>query len=345
LILQARNNLFDEELYHEMHREARNLNNRGIKCTNDAISLPIQADVSLIFDLVSTAQSTEPDLSESDASQTERSMPLLVATAVKILLSHAHRENYNRRSRPPPPLTERPPPRLLYHILRPILSYFQHRSALEGAQQFFGSLSGVLGLAGIFVGVEKPEHSFNILTFLETKLRTTAPFVERLVKSMIDPLESSVSINLPAAPATFVIRIRTHTMGTEYKIETEAPATSLLAPIPQGLRFTDPRDLEDHALHLFTLGIISIIESNEGKRKWSATSLHGEINVGSGDELQVVSISLEKQRLELKWSGVREGEASEDVITWTSIEGETSERAGLLHTLESFKLGSGKAAS
>jgi hypothetical protein len=338
LLLRARNNIFDEELYHEMHREARNLNNRGVRCTNNTISLPTQDDSSLIFDMVPSSQSEESEISALDPSPSHTRMPLLVATAVKILLCNAHRENYYRRSKQPPPLTDRPPPRLIHHILRPILSYFQHQSALEGERQFLESLAKVLSSAGIVTTIGKPEHSFNISKLLENEEGATTPFVENLVRSIIDPQESSLSITVPSESATFIVQIRTHSMGTEYRAETKAPATSSMVPIP-GLGFTAPRDLEEYVLHIFTVMLVSIVETNADRRKWTATSLHGELSIESGDTPQIALISLQKEKLQLTWTGMRDGEAVEDIIVWTVAEGEHSESFSLLDTLESFQLG------
>ena len=129
-ILAARNSLYDEELHHELHREARTMLNRGVKCKSEVIVLPLKGDREVLIDLVPTTDFTA-DVKNTDIANgvgrdevdaTDVKLATTIALSARMLLSRAHRQNLERRAKPPPPLTEKKLPRHIYSILRPILT-------------------------------------------------------------------------------------------------------------------------------------------------------------------------------------------------------------------------------
>ncbi|KAL8947335.1 MAG: hypothetical protein Q9183_007800, partial [Haloplaca sp. 2 TL-2023] len=123
---KARNSLFDEELYHELNREARNLVNQGVRCMEDSVRFPYKDGLQVFIDLVSVEEAEE-----SSQERDHDTVPDLTLAALRILLSHAHRQNRWRRSQPPPPITESAPPRPFYALLRPISELVQHDSVVK----------------------------------------------------------------------------------------------------------------------------------------------------------------------------------------------------------------------
>lgn len=140
-VLQARNSLFDEELFHELHREARISINRGIQCINGTIILPLDLDRVVILDLISTDEKQVATTMELDEPRDDEDLPQFIILALRILLCHAHRQNYKRRSNIPLPLTERRPPRPMCAMLRPILAHFSYHSCARNMQKFLLDLS------------------------------------------------------------------------------------------------------------------------------------------------------------------------------------------------------------
>ncbi|KAL9125354.1 MAG: hypothetical protein Q9175_008090, partial [Cornicularia normoerica] len=109
-ILQARNSIFDEELHLELHREARNLVNQGVRCNGGRVLLPYEKDKQLEIDLVSLEDE------DVEAPAGDGTIADAIVLSVRILLSHAHRQNLHRRSQIPPPLRETKPARPTYAL-------------------------------------------------------------------------------------------------------------------------------------------------------------------------------------------------------------------------------------
>ena len=115
-ILQARDSIFDEELQHEIHREARNLLSQDVRCKGSRVLIPFERDKQVEVDLVDVEEVSEDAHLESHiASDT-------MIIALRLLLSQAHRQNLRNRSQIPPPLRgEGTRPRPIYAILTPIV--------------------------------------------------------------------------------------------------------------------------------------------------------------------------------------------------------------------------------
>ncbi|CAL8581560.1 hypothetical protein XPA_007248 [Xanthoria parietina] len=141
-LLRARNSLFDEELYHELSREGRNLVSHSVRCIGPSICVPYDADSQIEISLVDVASEEPLDVSCEDSS-----IPSAIAITLRLLLSHAHRQNLQRRSQPPPPITDTPIARPVYSLLRPILEIIQHQSARKTVEAEFTALNLALSSA------------------------------------------------------------------------------------------------------------------------------------------------------------------------------------------------------
>ena len=309
-ILQARNSIFDEELYHELHREARNLTNRGIRCIGDTIVVPLEDDKRILIDLVSRTD----DLLETP--QQVHNLAAMVALSLRILLSHAHRQNLIRRSQPPPPLTERRPPRQTYAILRPMLAHLQHHSTKSSMQSFLHEVCSIFHNAHLDFDIGQTTSSFNLSNIAKLAPSASTPFVETLINSVCAPLNSSIPITLPSKSSSLTIHIRTHLMGTEYKSTiTSSHPQSTLSTLPPETHFTSPTEIEAHILHLITLDLVSLIESNPENGGWKAECPHlGQLRAIRGDKdkekrnrSQMLTVSLQRNKLEASWTGLGGG--------------------------------------
>lgn len=171
LILQARNAIYEEELFHEINREARILTNQGVRIVDSKVIIALPDDHvhqdhrhqsrpdrtrrylrsqgrprqrQVWIDLVPLAEgisSWENDAATLQDSHTgpENSkgdipMAEAIALSIRILLSNAHRQNRRRRSQIPVPLTERKKPSPPYSILRPVMTHLFHRSAIDSVR-------------------------------------------------------------------------------------------------------------------------------------------------------------------------------------------------------------------
>ena len=142
-ILAARNSIFDEELHHELHREAQHLANQGVQCIDSAIMLPYEDDERIEVDLRSS------DNEEQEAYPAKNVISNAILRALRLLLSQAHNQNLQDRSQPPIPLREGQSQRSVYAILKPIIEVLSHRSHAAATYDLLGNYSKVMAKAGL----------------------------------------------------------------------------------------------------------------------------------------------------------------------------------------------------
>lgn len=166
-IRHARDSLFDEELYHEMIREARTLGSLGVETTKDAIVLNTTEDMntSISFELLDLNEDLDTPASPDNTSAQA------VLLAARLLLLQAHRSRLKTRTEIPAPLSDtnksnaNPP----LNILRPITAFFTHRTALAALSQYLTRTSQTLTSAKI-------PHTYHPATVtLPPSLKTPSP--------------------------------------------------------------------------------------------------------------------------------------------------------------------------
>lgn len=345
LILNARNSIFDEELHHELHREARIYPNHGIRCIDDRIFLPFTDQKEIEIDLLSsTTDETSINLDLSDSLVAGS-----IAISLRVLLLHAHRQNLHRRSLPPPRITENKTPRPVHAILRPIVENLQHRSAMDSLQKFLNQVSEPLLAAGLNLGIEEPTSPYH----LKTSLTTTAPSIsvtEAFINALAIPLQSSITISLPSGLTTVKLEIRTSLQhpfwGTTLQSSIlSSQSGSTMARIPQLMQTTSPAALEDHVLHLVQLDILSLLASSRDiGDKWTIVSplagLLDRTNKSTGISDRI-SISVGKDHLISHWQRRGQGLNLVGTQNWKSSIRQSSKESkvrGLLATVrEAFK--------
>ncbi|KAI9885328.1 MAG: serine/threonine-protein kinase M1 [Watsoniomyces obsoletus] len=165
LILQARNAIYEEELFHEITRETRLLMNQGVRNTDSVIILTLPDRRRVLIDLVPLEDyhhlpQQPPEQSQSQGGENGRKKEHVennpksylaegIALSLRLLLSHTHRQHFLQRSQIPPPLTDRkrtqPPPA----IIRPVLSHLMHRSVITFLDEFLKGVEEALDSAGL----------------------------------------------------------------------------------------------------------------------------------------------------------------------------------------------------
>ncbi|KAI9721083.1 MAG: hypothetical protein M1812_002564 [Candelaria pacifica] len=255
LILRARNTIFEEELFHEITREARVLANQGVRNPGSTIQIPTAEDQIVLIDRVPLDEAL-PD----GENTTSNNLAESIALSLRILLSHAHRQTLRRRSQLPPPITERKRPTPIQAILRPILSHLQHTTALSTLAHFFTTLTLPLHSASLpFTTSTTSAFSAQILSHaVEVTAKSSSPIVESLVETLSRPLESTTTITLPCS-TTLTLKTRTH-LGTTYELV--SPSSSMLsADLPPSMHFTSPSELRSYIVYVLTISLVSLIAS------------------------------------------------------------------------------------
>lgn len=337
LIARARNSIFDLELYHEIYREARNLTNRGVKCLSDGIFMPLEDDKSILIELVESRGFGLGEPIEGISKSYEK-LPQLVLTALRILLFHVHRLRYDRRSKPPPPLTERKQGRFSVPIIRPLLCQLQHRSTLRRIQGFLESVSATFSNAALDFEIGSPPDDFGLedLGSFKESLHT-APFVQELVSALCSPLQSSREVNIPSLRMSLKIILRTHALGAEYliKVGDKTPRSEAEQHL-EDMTFPTLPEMEDYLLHAIKLGLVSEIETRS-KGKWEATSPHtGELTTEETLQgtYQVLRLTVSQQSITLFWQAGEDSDDLDERMTWTNSEDPASTRNGLFEMIE-----------
>ena len=338
LILQARDSIYDEELHHELHREARTLANQGVRCMGDVIHLPYEHNKHVLLDLIPYDQAAQP--SEESALE-DNWVPTAIALAARLLLSHAHRQNLRRRSQPPPPLTERRSPRPTYSILRPILAHLQHRSCLASMRDFLSGLSRTLAAAdSSFEYDEAVSTSIDLSNVSEMVARTGSPTAEVLGNTLTAPLQTSITLVVPSQSTNITINLRTHLsaplFGTNYQVTiTSSPPNSVISQMPPSMHFVSANDAEDHILHLLTLDLVSTIASVQLGNMWVVKSAHtGELRMTPNEKgkKKWMVVTVGRQKVELQWGLTNVAGSEMKNYVWEGGDDADEEMAG--RTLE-----------
>ncbi|PGH06114.1 hypothetical protein AJ80_08220 [Polytolypa hystricis UAMH7299] len=268
-IRHARDSLYEEELFHELNREARALLQHGIETKHNLVQFKASDTQQILIDLVDL-NNPDLDVYEMSKSRAEDNLAESLATSLRILLSYAHRQNLRRRTQIPPPLKAGKRPTPEFPLLGPIVCFLQHRSEFQWMRSFLDDLRGTLKSAGLsFWYTASPASSINQSN---PPSRSTPPPqppspIESLVSTFIGPMESFISGTFLSETSGFRLRISTHVApngyGTEFELFTNLPCmpgTNTTAPQRFGLR----SELQDYMLYLFTIDLVYLIPPLSG---------------------------------------------------------------------------------
>lgn len=317
LLLQARDNIYDEELHHELHREARNYTNQGIRSIDSKVLIPYEVGKEIEIDLVSAV--------DEFSSVSEDAMCKAIALSLRILLSTAHHQNRRQRSQIPPPIREGKTPRPVYAILRPILENLQHRLQVKLMKNFLNLAAKTLSKANLMLNIEETKTNYHFLNRSTNINNDNLPPTDDLVRALTIPLDSSTIALLPSQVTTLKIEIQTGLQppffGTGYRCTTISSIPgSLVAKTPTSMRFSTLEALRDHVLHLVEIDLVSFLESNRHNRdEWKATSLHAcrlSRRMSDPGKSQKMNISVRQNQLQLNWQRRSAGFKTEGTEIW-----------------------------
>ena len=344
-VMVARKSLFDAEIYSELHREARTLMAWGVKALDDMIQVPMTPTSTIQLSLA-TPGGLSPESrtlgGESTTLQAEA-----VATSFRILLDHAHEQSLRRRSEPPGPVTENPPPKPLYLLIRPVLEYFSHTNASSSLKSFVVGVSSMLSATKLITSisisdpfllpslreVETGSSSDIFASSLDPTSSTARPtsLNETLVSTFLQPRRSNFRLHLPSTssrPPTLSIDVFTwinapHHHGTSFRVTlSHPPSPSALSDVPPERTFPDLEALKQHVFHLLRIAVTEIIFS-EIPKGWSVSRPHlGRVDVkktgpASGGKFKVIFADLDNSTsMTLRWRVDQGGGQEEQSKTW-----------------------------
>lgn len=269
----ARDSLFEEELYHEMSLETRQLLAYGVKFRDSVIHVdaPRMGSIGqhrkLLIDCIPR---DDPVVGSQDHSHDWLAQN--VAEALRLLLAHEHSMRLHRRSQLPPPLTarvrERPPPPLL----RTLLAVFRHLEGVDSLYVYLEVITKTLNSAGLSTTLDtNRETSWTKLaqSLTETSKKGISA-TDHLLDIFTKPFDGKASLTLPALSAAqsekLTIATRTvigqPTFGTEHQLTLPSSVTTDLGLLKQ-LKFSSVEELKSYVDWILSLHITHRVLKSE----------------------------------------------------------------------------------
>ncbi|QDS75536.1 hypothetical protein FKW77_005369 [Venturia effusa] len=230
LVRQAQDSLFEEELYHEMVMESRDLQPLGVKLRGDVIHIPLSArqDEAVTRECLVDLLPLHDMQSSMDTISNDTTHEILAVT-FRLLLSHVYQQRLQRRSQIPTPLSERKRPSPTSAIIRPVMAVSQHSSAHRPLDDYLTRASNNLTSAGLPVLYSKSHGSIvsSLLeNFSKSRSRLKSSSLHKFLDSVTKPITNTISFTLPSvgekedADGTIKVEISTNLsapqFGTEY---------------------------------------------------------------------------------------------------------------------------------
>ena len=270
-ILQARDTVYEEELFHELMREARIMGSQGVTTRQNLVRVPISEEQEVLLDLV---DADDAPANDGEMESTEHSVLAdAVSHSIRILLAYAHRQNLRRRTLPPPALSNKRRHTPEYQLLRPVMAYLQHSAHVRWLESFLNDIYRVLRAAGF----QCDFHAVPFSSVSLPRMHPAVPKVEGLVQQFLMPFESTFSGHLVTPESSFKVKIRTNPaappFGTQYDISVDLPHhPDVQPPSRVGLQ----SDAAAAITHVFKLDIISAIAVHGSKSAQDSTRKEGE---------------------------------------------------------------------
>ncbi|KAH6697469.1 mediator of RNA polymerase II transcription subunit 17 [Plectosphaerella plurivora] len=192
-VLEARNGIFSQELWHELHRESHQLASYGVRANDNQIIYAPENGPKITFGLEEATEALEALPPSDDASALDHKLAELTQRALHVLLSHAHRQNEVQRRKPSPPHLRRHQQYQQYHLVRPIILRIMHDASIRQTTQ----LSGRLVQALHRLGFDKASFTLHVPQLPTDDIATPAG------ASSTRPTPAQTLVNMLTAPADF----------------------------------------------------------------------------------------------------------------------------------------------
>ncbi|KAM0280625.1 hypothetical protein ACHAQH_003932 [Verticillium albo-atrum] len=259
-VLEARNTIFSQELWHELHREAHSLASYGVRASDGHIIYEpetgprITISLDTLFSVAPTTRGKEPDSLYAELTQ----------LSLHMLLSYAHRENEVQRRRPGPPHQRRHEQHNQYHLIRPIISRAIHDASIRQCTRLVGDLVRMLRQAGIDEAAFTLNNPQFILPNSDALMSTSSnrpTAAHAFINLLLAPSDFQLDVTL-TPQARIQIRGRTWFLPlttTQYQVDllpplnsTDASQNPLLASCPPYRERDGYPDLQSLKFYLLT---------------------------------------------------------------------------------------------
>ncbi|RDW66787.1 hypothetical protein BP5796_09536 [Coleophoma crateriformis] len=325
-ILQARNTIFNEELWQELNRESRTLASYGVRAHETMITCPISPSKTMVLDLVPMEEAT------SAKPGADNNLAEGLSLVLKILLGYTHRKNYRRRIKPQPPISALKRPNPPYDLLRPIITRLSHQDSLTSLNRLFSSICRTLQSTGL-----APTPNYTIATTSAgTSNELTA--AENIIITLLDRLEVTTTLTLtPSLTLTIKSRTAQYLVGNPHQGgmagTIHLPSISTPSPLPETFKVPPNlhnfEEVKDFVYWVVSCGLATafVAENGDetsieaaGKLGWYATSQANVLRKsfeGKGRSKQLCFDVKEGEKLEVRWewlNGANTGKATRKLM-------------------------------
>ncbi|KAJ4377677.1 RNA polymerase II mediator complex subunit [Neocucurbitaria cava] len=269
----ARDSLFEEELFHEMTLETRQLLAYGVQYQNSIIQMDapriggISQPRKLLIDCIHRGE-----LVPSGRDHSHDWLAQIVAEGLRLLLAHEHNMRLYRRSRLPPTLTtrtrEKPPPPLL----RTLLAVFRHVESVDFLHNYFEALARALISAGLNVTLDTTRETSlaKLAESLREPSRKGLTAADQLFEVFLKPFDGKATLTLPSLNGAHSesLEITTQTIvgqptfGTEHILNIPSAVTSDLGLFQQ-LKFASVEEVTHYVDWILSLHIAHRVLKSE----------------------------------------------------------------------------------
>jgi len=288
----ARDSLLEEELFHEMSLETRQLLGYGVELRDSVIFLQSQGvgchptDRKILIDCI-----TRHDGALSSQNQSEACLAQNVAEALRLLLTHEHRMRRFRRSQLPPPLTRHRQARPNPPLLRTLLAVLTHLNAVDVLHAHLIQTEVMLRSAGINISLQTMRETswVKLTSVIVESIRRDFSTVDQLLNIFTKPFDGLATVSLPSSGGQLeqiIISTRTYignpTFGTEHKITLPPSLVSLLNLSPEQkceFKFTTTKDVVSYLDWILSLDISHTLLIAEYGRRAFITSKNPRVSI------------------------------------------------------------------
>ncbi|RGP70166.1 calcium channel yvc1 [Fusarium longipes] len=315
-VLEARNTIFSQELWHELTREARTLAAYDVKPDGSRLTYDIDpaSKSRIILELVPLGT-----YASSDDSLPDNHIAEAISLALHVLLGYAHRQNELLRTRPVPPHIPRPRGQQIHHLLRPIIARLMHSHNVEIVTKHVGALVQSLQRAGIpssfVLSTSKTSASDSDPS---TQGPNQLPSSQAMIKNMLNHIEFNIKLTI-LPNITCTVRGRTFQIpvtATYYSVllPPNSPLSSLCAPYREG--YPDPNALADY-LGTATTRLLVQHCLSELSSSWTRSIQGNAIRHQNNEEFELSFAVTETPALRVKSTSLVEGKPVRQEWTWS----------------------------
>jgi mediator of RNA polymerase II transcription subunit 17 len=277
----SRDSLFEEELFHEMSLESRQLLGYGVEFRSSVIHITTPGSRGRASGrkmLIDCIDRDDQFLPEQNLSQDWLAQN--IAEALRMLLAHEHRMRLYRRSQIPPPMTQHKRQQSSPPLLRTLLAIFSHLDAVDSLHANMTVIAKTLKSADLDVTLDTSrETSWEKLTeTIKQAQRKDLSATDQLLLAFTKPFDGMASISLPSSsgahPESITIATRTYVgqpvFGSEHKLTlppTLIRTLALEADQPRQFKFSSTADATSYLEWILSLDIAHVFLSKDYPRQ------------------------------------------------------------------------------